>query len=95
MKNLIGLGDITAFLLYMIQLLLNFMLLASVLGSVMSVIGASYKIVELMEYVPDIKTTGGHNLDEYCRGEIQLRDVRFSYPTKKDVEVLKGITIDI
>lgn len=34
----ITLGDITSFLLYMMQLLMNFMILASVLGSVMSVI---------------------------------------------------------
>lgn len=52
------------------QLLLNFMLLASVLGSVMSVIGASYKIVEIMEHEPDIKTTGGIELEPSCRGEI-------------------------
>lgn len=30
-------GDITAFLFYMMQILINFMILASVLGSVMSV----------------------------------------------------------
>jgi len=29
------------------------------------------------------------------RGEIRLENVRFNYPTKKDVEVLKGISIAI
>ena len=43
----------------MMQILINFMVLASVLGSVMSIIGASYKIVELLEYEPKINTTGG------------------------------------
>jgi hypothetical protein len=38
---------------------MNFMLLASVLGSVMTIIGASYKVVELLEYEPDINTEGG------------------------------------
>jgi hypothetical protein len=41
----ITIGDNTAFMLYMMQLLINFMVLASVLGSVMSVVGASVKIV--------------------------------------------------
>lgn len=91
----IDIGDITSFLLYMMQLLLNFMLLASVLGSVMSVIGASYKIVEIMEHEPEIKTTGGIQLDANCKGEIQIKDVKFAYPTKKDVQVLKGVTINI
>jgi ABC-type multidrug transport system fused ATPase/permease subunit len=79
----------------MLQLLLNFMLLASVLGSVMSVIGASYKVIEIMEHEPSIKTTGGRELPDSCKGEIQIKDVRFNYPTKKDVEILKGVTIDI
>lgn len=71
------------------------MLLASVLGSVMGVIGASYKIVEIMEHEPDIKTTGGIKLESTCRGEIQIRDVKFSYPTKKEVRILKGVSINI
>lgn len=66
----IDIGDITSFLLYMMQLLLNIMLLASVLGSVMSVIGASYKIVEILEYKPDINSSGGDILDATCKGEI-------------------------
>lgn len=33
----ISIGEITAFMFYMMQILINFMILASVLGSVMSV----------------------------------------------------------
>ena len=29
------------------------------------------------------------------KGEISLKNVRFNYPTKKDVEVLEGVNIDI
>eukprot|EP00347_Sterkiella_histriomuscorum_P001240 403372791 len=95
-KNEISIGEITAFLFYMMQILMNFMILASVLGSVMSIIGASYKIVELLEYEPSIKTEGGAKLDQKpTQGEIMIRDVKFSYPTKKDVQVLKGVTIEV
>jgi ATP-binding cassette subfamily B protein len=90
-------GEVTAFLFYMMQILINFMILASVLGSVMSIIGASHKVVELLEYEPKINTTGGiiPEAGTVINGEISLRNVRFNYPTKKDVEVLKGISIDI
>ncbi len=72
------------------------MLLASVLGSVMSVLGASVKLVEIMDYKPDINTTGGITLDETkSKGEITIKNVRFHYPTKNDVPILKGISIDI
>jgi hypothetical protein len=38
-------GEITAFLFYMIQILINFMLIASVLGSIMTVISV-YPLIE-------------------------------------------------
>jgi ABC-type bacteriocin/lantibiotic exporter with double-glycine peptidase domain len=54
-------------------------------------------VVELLEYEPKINTEGGiipENKDQIS-GEISIRNVTFNYPTKKDVEVLKGISIDI
>jgi len=59
LQGKISLGNITAFLLYLMQLLINFMILAGVLGSIMSVIGASTKIVEILDHKPKINTTGG------------------------------------
>ena len=50
---------------------MNFMMLSSVLGSVMSVVGAAYKLVSIMEYVPQIKSTGGKEPEE-SHGEIIL-----------------------
>jgi len=51
--------------------------------------------VELLEYVPKISTSGGQKIDGPIRGEITIKNVRFNYPTKKDVQVLKGVTIEI
>ncbi len=34
-------------------------------------------------------------MKEQPTGEIAIRDVKFNYPTKKDVLVLKGVTIEI
>ena len=49
-----------------------------------------------MEYEPQINTTGGIKLEEkQSKGEITLSDVKFAYPSKKDIEVLKGINLDI
>ena len=51
---------------------MNIMLMASVLGSVMTVIGASVKICQIIDYVPAINTEGGKELEKYCKGEISL-----------------------
>jgi hypothetical protein len=40
------------------------MKLASIFGQVMSVLGASQKIVEYLEYEPKINSTGGTTLNE-------------------------------
>lgn len=61
---MISLGSITSFLLYLMQLLINFMILAQVFGSIMSVIGASTKIVEILEHKPKINTEGGEQPSE-------------------------------
>lgn len=92
----ISIGDITSFLFYMIQLLFNFGMVSSVFGNVISILGASDKIVEIMEYKPSINTTGGKTLDDKDgTGKLEIKDIRFSYPSKTDVEVLKGVSIDV
>ena len=44
----VSVGDITSFLLFMIQLIFNFAILAAVFGNVFKVAGASEKIVQMM-----------------------------------------------
>lgn len=59
-------------------------MVAIVLGQVFKVIGASEKVVALMQYQPGIKTNGGIQIpDDQCSGELELRNVSFEYPTKK------------
>ena len=75
---------------------MNFMIFSAVLGAVMAVVGASHKIVKIMEYKPKIKHVGGIKLDTYkTQGELRLQDVKFAYPTKLDVPILKGVNIEI
>jgi len=83
-------------LFYMIMLIFNFAIVGMVFGNVAATVGASDKIVELMQYKPDINTTGGATTVEgEVNGVLEVRDVKFSYPSKSDVEVLKGISIEV
>lgn len=45
----ITIGAITSFLFYMVLLLVNFGMVAAVFGNVMAILGASDKIVEIMD----------------------------------------------
>ena len=60
----ISVGEITAFLLYMIQLIFNFAVIAIVIGNVYKISGASEKIVEMMKTIVTVNATGGMVLQE-------------------------------
>lgn len=92
----ITIGEISSFLFYMLMLVFNFGMVAMVLGNVAAVFGASDKIVELMDYVPKINSQGGVKLnDGEFNGKLELKDVKFRYPSKEDVQVLKGISLGV
>ena len=48
-----------------------------------------------MIYVPSLNTQGGRKLCGNAQGELQFRDVKFSYPCKSDVQVLKGVSFSV
>jgi ATP-binding cassette, subfamily B, bacterial MsbA len=52
-------GEFSSFLFYMLMLVMNFAMLSMLFPQGMSMIGASDKVVALMDYLPEINTTGG------------------------------------
>lgn len=85
-QGIITIGAISAFLLYMIQLVMNFAVISMVIGNVYKVIGASAKIITMMQKIPIISTRGGKIIAaDSVKGEIEFKNVNFCYPTKPDV----------
>jgi ABC-type multidrug transport system fused ATPase/permease subunit len=82
----------------MVLLMFNFGIMGGVFGNVMQIFGASDKIVMLMNLEPTVKSRGENYMrpeDEIQQSRIELRDVKFHYPSKKDVQVLKGVSITV
>jgi len=69
-------------------------MLAWVFGNFMTIMGASDKIFEIMDTVPKINTEGGSKIPE-CQGTIELVNVKFHYPSKADVPILKGVSFSV
>jgi ABC-type multidrug transport system fused ATPase/permease subunit len=82
----LSVGAISAYLLYMIQLIFNFLIIGMVLGNIFKMFGASDKIIKMMSHVPNVNALGGAVIpNDQVYGELELRNVKFSYPTKDDV----------
>ena len=52
------------------------------------------KIFQIIDKAPKINTTGGDKIQE-CAGSLELVNVKFSYPTKENVQVLKGVSFSV
>ena len=84
-------GDITQFLLYLALVAIGVGSLGSLWGDLMAGIGASQRVFEILERTPVVPQDGLEisNLS----GTIEFQDIHFSYPTRTDIEVLKGINL--
>jgi ATP-binding cassette subfamily B (MDR/TAP) protein 1 len=58
----------------------------------MNVMGASDKLMQIMNVKPKVNNTGKDTI-ENCDGHLELRNVKFTYPSKDDVQVLKGVSL--
>lgn len=83
-RSTLTIGDFTAFQFYMFSFLLNFVGIASVLGTVLEVYGNAAALAEIYMYEPVIKINGGDNISAISldNGTVSLQNIKFSYPTK-------------
>ena len=90
-------GEITAILLYVRTLQNNAGAITNNIQAVAKVFGASYEIGVLMVTPNQVVFKGDKRPDENNCGEelIQLQDCKFAYPSKPEVPILRGISIDV
>lgn len=85
-------GTLTSFLLYVITVAFSVGMLGGLWTDFMSAFGASGRIFEILEHKTEDLETGEKKISE---GKVEFRDVRFNYPTRKDFDILKGLTFSI
>jgi ATP-binding cassette subfamily B (MDR/TAP) protein 1 len=91
----ISIGSTMAYLLYMQKIVDNFGEMSNQLQAVAKVQGSSYKIAELIIKAPKVVMKENGLRTTETEGVIKIEDVKFNYPSKKDVQVLKGVTIEV
>ncbi|MGZ6125982.1 MAG: ABC transporter ATP-binding protein [Myxococcales bacterium] len=85
-------GGLTSFLVYTLIVAFSLGAIADLWADFMRSLGAAERIFELMDRKPSMAPSGGVTLPKVA-GEITLEQVSFSYPSRKDVRVVEGVSL--
>jgi len=93
-------GELVSFVLYTIFIAGSIGGLGNSYGQIQSAIGASERISELLEISDELdKNLENKSLirrsDLKLSGNVVFKNIQFSYPTRKEVEVLKGVSFEL
>eukprot|EP00698_Gefionella_okellyi_P017370 TRINITY_DN5061_c0_g1_i1.p1 TRINITY_DN5061_c0_g1~~TRINITY_DN5061_c0_g1_i1.p1 ORF type:complete len:757 (-),score=183.05 TRINITY_DN5061_c0_g1_i1:362-2632(-) len=81
-----------SFLFYTLNVAASFAMLSSVYGDFMQAVGASERVFELLDMVPQINAVGGLTLPAVT-GRVEFEEVVFTYPTRPQQQVLHDIKL--
>jgi ABC transporter fused permease/ATP-binding protein len=92
-------GELTRFVLYSTFVAGAMGQAAELYSQVQKTVGASQRVRELLRETPEIvvtapqKSTGSAPAPSRLRGEVELRDVSFHYPSRPEIAVLTDISL--
>lgn len=87
-----GVGDLISFVLYTTFIGASFGGIAEMYAQIQKAVGATERVFELLEETPE-EINAKHRTTpvEKIKGNVTFKNVAFSYPTRKEVEVLKDV----
>ena len=86
-------GDLIAFVLYTFVVANSVSSLSAIYGQFQQAIGATRRVFELLDTISDVRDPENPQPLGQVSGDVYLKDVHFTYPDERNLEVLKGITI--
>ncbi|MDI1255745.1 MAG: ABC transporter transmembrane domain-containing protein [Flavobacterium sp.] len=85
-------GQLVSFVLYSIFVGASFGGIAELYAQIQKAIGATERVFELLDETPEKINSIQQKITEKLRGEIAFKNVAFSYPARKEIQVLKGVS---
>jgi ATP-binding cassette subfamily B (MDR/TAP) protein 10 len=93
--NTITVGSLSSFILYSAYVGVAMGGLSSFYSEMNRGLGASTRLWELIDRQPAIALSGGLRPTKEIEGFIQFSDLSFSYPTRPEISIFKGVNLDI
>ncbi|XP_047236279.1 ATP-binding cassette sub-family B member 9 isoform X1 [Girardinichthys multiradiatus] len=87
-------GGLISFFIYMLELGECFESIASVYTGLMQGVGAAEKVFEYLDRKPKHPAEGTEAPDK-CTGLVEFNDITFAYPTRPEIDVLKGVSFTL
>jgi ABC-type multidrug transport system fused ATPase/permease subunit len=86
-------GQLISFVLYSTFVGASFGGIAELYAQIQKAIGATERVFELLDETPE-KINSNHNSEsiQKIKGNVTFNNVHFSYPSRKEMEVLKGVS---
>ncbi|GAA5041738.1 multidrug ABC transporter ATP-binding protein [Marivirga lumbricoides] len=88
-------GDLLSFVLYTTFIGGSIAGLGDLYGQIQKAIGASERVMEILEEEGEQKINESDQKELTLHGDIEFKEVGFSYPTRKDVKVLENLSFKV
>lgn len=90
-----GVGDLISFVLYTTFIGASFGGIAEMYAQIQKAVGATERVFELLEETPEeINANLKTSAIEKIKGNVAFKNVAFSYPSRKEVQVLKDVNFN-
>ena len=88
--------NLLPFMIYSIMFMSTFNEISSKYEKIQKSLVIAEKVFKVIDYVPNIKNFPENKFSYMnIKGDIEFKNINFSYPTKKDVEILKNFNLKI
>jgi ABC-type multidrug transport system fused ATPase/permease subunit len=90
-----GVGELISFVLYSTFIGASFGGIAELYAQIQKAIGATERVFELLEETPEAINATKQPVTDKIKGEVTFKNVQFSYPSRKEIQVLKDVSFDV
>lgn len=94
-KGEISVGDLTSFIIYTSFIGASVGGLGDMYGQLQKAIGSSERVLEILDETEEEQNIDETNGNRRYEGFVKFENVHFSYPTRKDIQVLNGLDLEI